>query len=88
MNTQPEPEVGTLEHCKRVLDEWQHEKEQKDKELADAVEMVRKGRDIIGEIAAYGDCQCDIPNGVTWCITCEAAWFSKECDAFLARHRK
>lgn len=54
---------------KSQLEAAQQRIEKLEKDFAEA-------KDILGEIAAYGNCDCDIPNGHT-CIVCKASIFLK-----------
>lgn len=44
--------------------------------------LLHKSSEVLNEVAAYGDCDCDIPSGKT-CIPCECALHIKEVERVL-----
>jgi len=52
--------------------------------LKEAVDALEKSKDLINEIVAYGNCECDIPKGVT-CVPCECSIQNKANEQVIAR---
>lgn len=44
--------------------------------------LLLRSKDAIHEVAAFGNCDCDIPKGIT-CVPCECAMICNEIHAFL-----
>ena len=71
-------------HKKMKTNGWIDPKEHANQQIyKEAVDLLSKGSEILNEVAAFGNCECDIPNGKT-CIPCECAMHNKAVATLLA----
>jgi len=63
-------------HCaKQLVKMIAPQLEEAQKQVAQLIGLCGEAVDLLGEFAAYGNCECDVPNGKT-CEVCEASLLS------------